>query len=110
MPSHERGAVSRSWTFLSSHGLVLLAVASDPSATQRAIAAAVGITERAVQRLIADLVDAGYLRRIAEGRRNRYELVEGPRLRHPLSRDTPVHDLLRLVAREGTDAGDDVSA
>lgn len=102
--------MGRSWTFLSSHGLVLLAVAADPSATQREIAAAVGITERAVQRLIADLVDTGYLRRIPEGRRNRYEVIMGARLRHPLSHDTAVRELLRLVAQEETDAGDDVHA
>lgn len=90
--------MSRDWSFLSNHGLVLLAVASDPTATQRQIGDAVGLTERAAQRLIADLVDAGYVRRFVEGRRNRYELVGGTRMRHPLSRDVPVRELLEVLA------------
>lgn len=96
--------MGRDWTFLSNHALVILAVAADPAATQRAIGDAVGITERAAQRLIADLVEGGYLRRITEGRRNRYEIIEEATLRHPLSRDITVRALLDLVGP--ADAGD----
>lgn len=86
------------WTFLTSHGLVLLAVARDPEATLRELGDAVGLTERAAQTLVADLVDEGYLRRIPEGRRNRYEVRSGKRLRHPLSREGQVGELLALLA------------
>lgn len=90
--------MSRDWSFLSNHGLVLLAVAARPTATQRQIGDAVGLTERGAQRLIAELVDAGYLRRFVEGRRNRYEIVDDTRMRHPLGRDVPVRELLELLA------------
>lgn len=93
--------MARRWTFLSNHGLVFLAVARDPTATQREIADAVGITERAAQRLIADLVDAGYLRKIAEGRRNRYEIAREAPLRHPLNSENDISELLGLLGTPG---------
>ncbi|MDP8930443.1 MAG: winged helix-turn-helix domain-containing protein [Actinomycetota bacterium] len=93
--------MTRRWTFLSNHGLVFLAVARDPTATQREIADAVGITERAAQRLIADLVDAGYLRKIAEGRRNRYEIATEAPLRHPLNSENDISELLGLLGTPG---------
>jgi DNA-binding Lrp family transcriptional regulator len=86
------------WSFLSNQGLVLLAIAADPTATQREIGDAVGLTERATQRLIAELVDAGYVRRFVEGRRNRYEIVGDTRIRHPLGRDVRVRELLEVLA------------
>jgi predicted transcriptional regulator len=89
--------VARRWTFLSTHGLVFLAVARDPSATQREIGDAVGITERAAQRVVAELVEDGYLRRIRQGRRNRYEVVGDAPLRHALNRQHDVGQLLALV-------------
>src|SRR5438046_3020625 len=60
------------WTFITTHGLVLLAIAQNPTIRLRDIAARVGITERAVQRIIADLIDAGYISRTRQGRRNVY--------------------------------------
>ncbi len=87
----------RNWTFLSTHGLVFLAIAREPTATQREIGDVVGITERAAQGVIADLVEGGYLRRIPQGRRNRYEVRGEAPLRHPLTRDHDVGELLGLV-------------
>lgn len=90
------------WTFLTTHGLVLLAIARDPSATQREIGDAVGITERTASKAIGELVEAGYLRRFREGRRNRYELDTDAALRHPLSRDHQVRDLVALLGAADT--------
>jgi DNA-binding Lrp family transcriptional regulator len=81
------------WTFLTNHAHVLLAVRRDPHARLREIAAAVGVTERAVQLIVADLEAAGYLRRTKVGRRNEYEVLGGP-LRHPLERGHAVDELL----------------
>ena len=62
------------WTFLTNHAHVLICVHEDHSIRTRDMAVRVGITERAIQRIISDLCEAGYLTRIREGRRNRYEV------------------------------------
>ena len=81
------------WTFLTNHAHVLLVVRRDPHARLRDIAAAVGVTERAVQLILDDLESTGYLRRTKVGRRNEYAVLGGP-LRHPLERGRAVDDLL----------------
>ncbi|MHB1501245.1 MAG: helix-turn-helix transcriptional regulator [Candidatus Dormibacteria bacterium] len=85
------------WTFLTNHGHVLLCIARDRQMRGRDIAAQVGITERAAQSLIADLVEAGYVTRSREGRRNRYELNDSLPLRHPLEQTHHVGELLRVL-------------
>jgi DNA-binding IscR family transcriptional regulator len=85
------------WTFLTNHAHVLLCVARDPGARLRDVADAVGITERAAQRIVADLVEAGYLERTREGRRNRYRLNPDQPLRHSLESDHAVGDILRVL-------------
>jgi predicted transcriptional regulator len=70
------------WTFLSNHGHVLVSLARDPEARMRDVAEAVGITERAVQQIVHDLVEQGYLVKVKVGRRNRYTVVRGAHLRH----------------------------
>jgi DNA-binding MarR family transcriptional regulator len=85
------------WTFLTNHGHVLLCIARNPDVRMRDIAAAVGITERAVQVIIVDLEEAGYLTRSRVGRRNRYELHTALPLRHPLEREHKVHELLAVL-------------
>ena len=65
---------SSSWTFLTNHAHVLLCLAKSNSLRIRDLAVEVGITERAVQRIIAELIDEGYVERIKEGRRNIYKL------------------------------------
>ncbi len=83
------------WGFVTNHAYVLRCLAREPSLTLRAVAERIGITERAVQRIVAELEEAGYLRRVREGRRNRYAIREG-RPRHsldaalPLRADIPV--------------------
>ena len=63
------------WTFLSNHGQVLLCIAHDPVVRLREIGDQVGITERAAHRIVGELVDAGYLERERNGRRNRYTIT-----------------------------------
>ena len=87
------------WTFLTNHAHVLLCVARDPGTRLRDVAEQVGITERAAQRIVADLVDAGYLVRTREGRRNRYELHGEMPLRHPLERDHHIGEILTVLSR-----------
>ncbi|MBC7374058.1 MAG: MarR family transcriptional regulator [Frankiales bacterium] len=86
----------RGWTFLTNHAHVLLVVRRDPQVRLRDIAAAVGITERAVQLIVSDLEAGGYLRRTRVGRRNTYEVTGGP-LRHPVEQGWAVDDLLAAL-------------
>jgi predicted transcriptional regulator len=88
-----------SWTFLTNHAHVLLTIARQPEVRMREVATVVGITERAVQRIVTDLEDAGYLTRLREGRRNRYEVRQDLPLRHPVERHCGVRALLDLVAK-----------
>lgn len=85
------------WTFLTNHAHVLLCVARDPGIRHRDVAERVGITERAAQRIVADLVEAGYLQRTREGRRNRYRLERELPLRHPLERDHHIGEILTVL-------------
>lgn len=87
------------WTFFTNHGHVLVCLAGDPDLRTRDVAEMVGITERSAQAIIGDLVDAGYVTRIKEGRRNRYEVHGGLALRHPLERDHTVGELLEMLGR-----------
>ena len=85
------------WTFLSNHGNVLLCIAREPGVRLREVAQRVGITERAVQRIVADLEEAGYLSRTREGRRNRYEVHAHVPFRHPALAHREVRVLLELI-------------
>jgi len=78
---------------------VLVCIATAADATGRDIAAQVGITERAVQAIVADLVAGGYVVRTREGRRNRYSLNPDLPLRHPIERDHTVGELLAALGR-----------
>lgn len=87
------------WTFLSNHTHVLVCLASDAGQTLREVAGKVGITERAVQRIVAELEQAGVLEREREGRRNRYRIRTEVPLRHPLEAHCTIGGLLELVAQ-----------
>lgn len=89
-----------SWTFLTNHAHVLLCIARDPSTRLRDVAVAVGITERAAQRIVGELEEAGYLIRRREGRRNVYELRHDRPLRHPLDAEHAVGELISALGRE----------
>jgi len=88
-----------SWTFFTNHGHVLVCLAGDPDLRTRDVADLVGITERSAQAIISDLVDAGYVTRIKEGRRNRYEVHGDIPLRHPLEQDHTVGEVLVALGR-----------
>lgn len=87
------------WTFLTNHAHVLVCIAGDPNMRGRDIAARVGITERAAQAIITDLVAEGYVKRTRVGRRNHYEVNPDAPLRHALERDHTVGELLVTLGR-----------
>jgi len=88
---------SGTWTFLSNHTHVLVCLASDGGQTLRDVAARVGLTERAVQRIVAELEQAGVLQRERDGRRNVYRIDAQAPLRHPLEAHCQIGALLQLV-------------
>ncbi|WP_395656229.1 helix-turn-helix transcriptional regulator [Nocardioides sp.] len=92
-----------SWTFLSNHGHVLVSLARHPDARTRDVAQLVGITERAVQQIVADLVDQGFLRKEKVGRRNHYEVAPDAHFRHDLESHVSVGDFLDLVVGRAGD-------
>jgi predicted transcriptional regulator len=87
------------WTFLTNHAHVLMCVSENPNALLRDVATQVGITERAAQRIVTELEEAGYLEREREGRRNSYRLNTSMPLRHPLDTDYRVGELLAMFAK-----------
>ena len=93
------------WTLLTNHGHALAYTARNPDARIRDIAEAVGITERSAHRIVTELVDAGYLSRTREGRRNHYTVHQKARLRHPLWRGVSVRQALAALITSGTDLG-----
>lgn len=95
------------WTFLSNHAHVLLFIAKEPEVRLREVADRVGITERAVQRIVADLEEGRYLSRSRVGRRNRYEVHLDRPLRHPVESHREVGVLLNLILQpDQPDPGD----
>jgi predicted ArsR family transcriptional regulator len=88
------------WVFLSNHAHVLLCIARDHDARTRDIAEQVGITDRAAQRLVADLIAEGYLERTKIGRRNRYEVNRHGHLRSNGFRHLEIGPLLDLLDTE----------
>ncbi len=96
--SREKSAASRPWTFLTNHAHVLICIAEDPNARIRDLADRVGITERAIQKIIRELEDASYLTHVREGRRNVYRVRSNQPLRHPVERHRNVAVLLEHVS------------
>ena len=90
-----------SWTFLTSHARVLLLVASDPGVRLRDIAASLGITERSAFGIITDLVEAGYVVKEKNGRRNRYHIQAHLPLPEPTSQERTVGEVLALLTGTG---------
>ncbi|MGB8330089.1 MAG: winged helix-turn-helix domain-containing protein [Polyangiales bacterium] len=89
--------IASAWSFLSNHGHVLVCIGRDSNVRVREIAQAVGITERAVQRILGELEHGGVISRIRQGRRTHYVIDEGAPLRHPLEEQHSVGELLGLV-------------
>lgn len=86
-----------SWTLLTNHAHVLVAISREPELRQREIAELVGITEGAVQRILHELESDGYVRRERIGRRNRYHVDHRRPLRHQLEHPHTVGDVMRSV-------------
>lgn len=85
------------WTFFSNHAHVLFCLSAQPTMLLRDVAARVGVTERAVLRIVAELELAGVLQRQREGRRNRYAVIPGARLRHAVESHCTVGELLAVI-------------
>jgi len=93
---------SPSWQFVTNHTQVLLCLARDPDVRLRDIADSVGITVGSAQRIVADLIDAGFVERTREGRRNRYVVNRGtPMLRHAAQNGQDIGGLLGLLEPDG---------
>jgi DNA-binding IclR family transcriptional regulator len=86
-----------SWTFLSNHAHVLVCLARDPEMRLRDVAVKVGITERAVQKILVDLESAQVVSRTRQGRRNRYSLHPDHPLRHPVESHRTIRNLLQAL-------------
>ncbi len=87
----------RGWRFLTNHARVLETIAADPTTRQRDIARIVGVTERTAGQIVDDLVQAGYLTKVRDGRRNRYQVHGELPLRHSQHRHRTVGELIRFL-------------
>jgi len=96
MDAERRGA-GEGWTFFTNHAYVLLCVAREPDVRIRTVAQCAGITERAVQRIVSELVEAGYLIKHRLGRRNFYEVQPHMPLRRPLDSEHEIGESLRVL-------------
>jgi predicted ArsR family transcriptional regulator len=98
------------WTLFTNHGHVLIYVSRNPDARVRDIAVAVGITERAVQSILRDLDDSGYIERMHVGRRTHYRVLRVAQLRHPIETKTSVGAILdALMVAYGSGPADSQS-
>ncbi len=107
-PEPDRGG-SAVWTFLTNHAHVLICLHEDPHIRVRDIAERVGITQRAVQRIVTELEDGGVITRQREGRRNVYTVNHNRPLRHPVEAHRTVGDLIRMVDARTPAAGSPAS-
>ena len=94
MSSREDG---KPWRFVTNHTQVLLCIARDGDVRLRDMAETVGITERAAQRIVADLIEAGFVERRRVGRRNHYSIDRSAKMRHPAQMNQEIGDLLELL-------------
>ena len=88
------------WTFLTNHSHVLVVIHANPDLVLREVATEVGITERAVQRIIQDLEASGFIERERIGRRNHYKVLVDKPLRHNIESHRKIGDLLSLISQE----------
>jgi DNA-binding transcriptional regulator PaaX len=93
------------WTFITNYAVVLKYLATNPTITARQVALEIGITERAVRNIIADLEAEGYIVKAKEGRRIRYSVKSGLPLRQSTHQNVQVGKLLKLLGRVGKPTG-----
>jgi hypothetical protein len=101
---------SGSWTFLSNHAHVLLCLAADPDQTLPAIAEQVCVTSRAVQLILTDLIQGGYVERTKVGRRNHYRVNADGHLRHPLEAHHRIADLIAALGPAVAESAGDTAS
>ncbi len=89
---------SKGWTFLTNHAHALVCITHDPGIRVREIAARIGITERAAQRIVADLAREGYIEKARVGRRTSYTVNGRLPLRHPLEEHREIGALLEALS------------
>ena len=101
MPNVKAQAPSfaNTWTFMTNHTHVLLCIAKNPKTRTRDLAAKIGITERAVQRIIAELEATGHLSHGREGRNNHYTVRTDLPLRHPIEQHCGVSALIEMTLK-----------
>jgi DNA-binding MarR family transcriptional regulator len=97
MSSLSNRSARKPWTFVTNHTQVLLAISRDGDMRLRDIALVVGITERATQRIVSDLIEGGYVKRDRVGRRNHYVVNPEIKMRHPAQREQGVGTLLAVL-------------
>ena len=90
---------SAPWTFLTNHAHVLIVLHSEPDLVLREVASRVGITERAVQRIVQELEEEAYLTRERIGRCNHYQITSGRHLRHPVESHCTIDQVLKLICK-----------
>jgi len=98
--SSQTSSDKASWTFFSNHAHVLLCLHRDGDKVLRDVAVEVGITERAVQKIVSELEAGGILKRAKVGRRNRYSINKRVKLRHSIEAHRSVGDLLKFVVSD----------
>lgn len=94
------GPKASGWTFLTNHTHVLLCLYRNPEITLREVALLVGITERMVQKIVAELVEAAYMEVTRVGRRNTYRITVDKKLRHPLESHRSIGDMLENLSSD----------
>jgi DNA-binding IclR family transcriptional regulator len=102
MSGHGARGAEGGWTFVTNHLLVLLCIFEDHDTRMTDVAARLDITERAVQRIVAELVEAGYLTRTRVGRRNSYRVNRSMPMRHLETQHRRLGEFLDLLGREST--------
>jgi DeoR/GlpR family transcriptional regulator of sugar metabolism len=90
----------KDWNFITNHGLVLLYVSQHPQCTTRELASTIQATERTVHRVLIDLEKEGYITRQRTGKGNIYQINREHGLRHELTKDSIVKDLLNLLGQK----------
>jgi predicted DNA-binding transcriptional regulator YafY len=93
---------AKEWNFITSHGLILLYISQHPQCTTREMASTINATERTVHRVLVDLEREGYMTRRRTGKGNIYQINRERGLRHELTRDSAVGDLLGLLSPKKT--------
>jgi len=88
----------KDWNFITNHGLMLLYISQHPQCTTREMASTIKATERTVHRVLVDLEKEGYITRQRTGKGNIYQINREHGLKHELTRDSAVGDLLDLLS------------